>query len=63
MPPSFENGSETGRMTSASRISRPSMFSPTVLPVTVGRFVWSRPARASSFMTAGMPPASSSSSM
>lgn len=63
MPPVLLYGSDTGRMTSVSLISQPAIFSPTVLPVQVGRPVSTRPSFESSCMTAYTPPASFNCSM
>ena len=63
MPPVLLYGSSAGRMAFVSRFCAPAMFSPTVLPVTVGRLVSSRPSPASCAMTAGTPPAAYRSSI
>ena len=62
-PPVGLYGSSMGRMALVSRIWAPWMFSPRVLPLTVGTSRSSSPALASSACTAGMPPAAYRSGM
>ena len=63
MPPVGEKGLSGVRMTSGFLLRADAMFSPTVLPVTVMQSRSMSPSLSSSAMTAGMPPASSRSSM
>jgi predicted Zn-dependent peptidase len=58
-----ENGFSTGRITSGFRFFASAMFSPTVLPVQVRQFRFSRSFLVSSFITALTPPASFRSSI
>ena len=62
-PPSLCTGLLTFRITDVSTISHLSTFLAIVLPVTVIQFPWISPIFKSSFVTAGIPPALSKSSM